>query len=108
MKTNVYQQIVEQMTGIHFIPEYKFCTNRRWRFDLAEPTTKIAIEIEGGIWVGGRHVSGKGFKNDLEKYNKAAELGWAVLRYTPEQIMKNTSVYEQIKTLFNNRKNIKL
>ena len=32
----------------------------------------------------------------MEKYNKAAELGWLVLRYTPDQMYK-AGTYKQIK-----------
>jgi hypothetical protein len=67
--------------------EYKFCPDRRWRFDYAYPQIKLAIEQEGGVWSGGRHTSGAGFIKDMEKYNKAVILGWRVLRYTPDQML---------------------
>lgn len=55
---------------------------RKWRFDYAIPEHKIAIEIEGGHWSGGRHNTGAGFVKDMEKYNAAAMLGWRVIRCT--------------------------
>lgn len=42
----------------------------------------IAIELEGGIWSGGRHTRGKGFEGDCDKYNEAALAGWTVFRLT--------------------------
>jgi very-short-patch-repair endonuclease len=57
-----------------------FHPTRRWRLDFANPELKIAIEIEGGIFSGGRHVSPAGFIEDCRKYNEAALLGWMVLR----------------------------
>jgi len=78
------------------VSEFKFHPERRWRFDYAYPEKKIAIEIEGGIFTNGRHVRGKGFLNDLEKYNNAALLGWKLLRYTPSNID-----YDQIRKLYN-------
>ena len=51
-----------------------------WRFDLAWPETMFAVEIEGGIWTGGRHTRGKGFEADLIKYGAAQLLGWTVYR----------------------------
>lgn len=67
------------------VEEHRFC-KRRWRFDLAWIDRKLAVECEGGIWVGGRHVRGKGFERDCEKYSEAAILGWRVLRFTTGQI----------------------
>jgi len=67
-------------------PEYIFCPGRRFRFDYAYPDEKIAIELEGGVWIQGRHNRGQGFINDCEKYNLACVMGWKVLRYTAGQI----------------------
>lgn len=49
--------------------EFKFHDERKWRFDFAWVEKKIAIEIQGGIWIGksGSHTSRKGFENDCEK-----------------------------------------
>jgi hypothetical protein len=44
----------------------------------------ILIEIDGGIWAGGRHTRGAGFVGDMEKLNAAAILGYRVLRYQPK------------------------
>jgi hypothetical protein len=45
----------------------------------------IAIEIEGGIYTNGRHTRGKGFANDMEKYNEATAMGWHIFRVTPKE-----------------------
>jgi len=68
--------------------EYRFHPKRKWRFDYAHPELMIAVETEGGVWVQGRHIRGKGYINDMEKYNAAQLLGWKVLRYTPQQTDK--------------------
>lgn len=60
--------------------EYTFAKPRRFRFDFAWTNYKVAVEIEGGTWVKGRHTTGKGFQNDCEKYNLAAVNGWIVIR----------------------------
>lgn len=70
----------------HCVKEYKFNPGRRWRFDYAIPEYRIAVEVEGGVWTGGRHVRPKGFLNDMEKYNAAAVDGWRVLRVTPQTL----------------------
>jgi very-short-patch-repair endonuclease len=72
--------------------EYRFDGKRRWRFDFAWPTQLVAVEVEGGIWNGGRHVTGKGFTADTEKYNAAVVAGWRVLRFTGTAIKAGTAL----------------
>jgi len=62
--------------------EYRFAPPRRFRFDFAWPVQRVAVELEGGIWSRGRHVRGKGYETDCEKYNLAAKRGWRVFRFT--------------------------
>jgi len=61
---------------ISFEQEYKFHPKRHWKADFHMTGTKILVEIEGGIWTGGRHTRGKGFIHDMEKYNAATVLGY--------------------------------
>ena len=68
------------------VSEYRFHPTRRWRFDYCWPNKKVALEVEGGTWVGGRHVTGKGYENDCEKYSEAAILGWKVIRATTSML----------------------
>lgn len=62
--------------------EHRFAPPRKFRFDFAWPEIKVAIEIDGGQWVGGRHTRGAGFLRDCEKLNLAALAGWTVLRFS--------------------------
>ncbi len=78
------------------IAEYRFCDGRKWAFDWAWPDRMVALECEGGIWTGGRHTRGKGFKADIRKYNLAATMGWRLVRCTPEEI-KSGTVLETLK-----------
>ncbi len=90
---------------IPFIREHKFHPKRRWRFDfaLALPHPwKIAIEVEGGIWSGGRHTRAIGYSKDCEKYNAATVLGWSVLRYPATEIGDET--INQIQQLIANQR----
>lgn len=75
------------------ITEHQFAEDRKWRFDFAWTWPfRLAVEVEGGIWSGGRHVRGKGFENDCEKYNRAAIDGWCVLRFTEKDINSNDAL----------------
>jgi very-short-patch-repair endonuclease len=72
--------------GIQAVREHRFAPPRRWRFDFALPELLIAVEIEGGVWTGGRHTRGSGFTADAEKYAEALCLGWRVLRITGDHV----------------------
>lgn len=67
--------------GLEPVSEFRFHPTRLCRFDFAFPDRLIAVEVEGGVWSGGRHTRGSGFIGDCEKYNAAAALGWLVFRF---------------------------
>jgi len=67
-------------------PEYRFDETRKWRFDTAIPSVKLAVEYEGGLFTQGRHIRPAGYISDMEKYNAAAAAGWCVLRYGPGKV----------------------
>lgn len=87
--------------GIQMEKEYKFHPTRKWRFDYAFPFLMIAVEVDGGVWTGGRHTNPAGYINDMEKLNTAASMGWLVLRITTDDrfasktydLIKNTIEY---------------
>lgn len=68
------------------VAEFRFAPPRRWHFDFAWENERIALEVEGGVWIKGRHTRPQGFLNDMEKYNNAAALGWRLLRTTPDDL----------------------
>lgn len=77
--------LVVQLRALKLPPpvrEHRFHPVRKWRFDLAYPAHYIGIECDGGVYTQGRHTRGAGFEADLEKFNAAALLGWAVLRFS--------------------------
>lgn len=76
------------------IEEHRFHPVRKWRFDLAFLQSKVAIEIHGGIWSGGRHTRGMGFENDREKINEAQIMGWKVLEYSTGQVMDGVPILD--------------
>lgn len=86
-ETSLFPQFCRTMGLPEPVAEHRFHPERRWRFDYCWPEAKIALEVEGGGWVGGRHTSGKGFQADMVKYNAAACLGWRVLRVEPRALL---------------------
>ena len=98
----MFEKLIESETGYGVTKELKFHDTRKWRFDYAIPNLKIAIEIEGGAWTNGRHTRGSGFIKDMEKYNAAACCGWVMLRFTPGDKTK-LSTLETIKDLIRER-----
>ena len=74
-------KLILQLMKIDFVSEYKFHETRQWRFDIAIPLLKIAIEYEGIMSRKSRHTTIIGYTKDCEKYNAATIAGWRVLRY---------------------------
>lgn len=71
--------------------EFQFCPGRRWAFDFAWPDFMVAVEIEGGVWSGGRHVRPEGFEKDIEKYNAATKLGWRTYRFSGTMVSNGSA-----------------
>lgn len=88
------------MTRAEMVKEYRFHPTRKWRFDYAIPSHLIALEVEGGVWTGGRHIRASGFLGDMEKYNNAALLGWRVFRTTPNNLYSNKTL-DMVKNALN-------
>lgn len=72
--------------------EHRFHPERRWRFDFAWPDKRVAVEVEGGIWNGGRHTRGSAFISDCDKYNAATLAGWKVFRVTERHVHDGSAV----------------
>lgn len=75
----------QQFPQAEVVKELQFHSDRKWRFDYAFPSRKIAIEIDGAIWTLGRHNRPRGYLNDMEKLNTAASMGWLVLRFSTDE-----------------------
>ena len=52
--------------------EFRFAPPRRWRFDFAWPLHALALEVQGGLFVRGRHSRGAALLKEHEKLNAAA------------------------------------
>lgn len=84
------------LEGSDITTEYQFHLFRKWRFDIAFPTMKLGIELDGMGW---GHQSVAARQRDIEKQNAATELGWRVLRYTSKQLTPTTieATIEQVR-----------
>jgi very-short-patch-repair endonuclease len=65
-----------------YVEELQFHDVRKFRFDWAIPSMKIAIEYEGIFSKKSGHTTVGGYTKDCDKYNLATLEGWKVLRYT--------------------------
>lgn len=72
--------------GPELTREHKFHPTRDWRFDFAHLPSRIAIEIDGGVWIKGRHQTPSGFIGDCHKFNNCASLGWRLFRLTTDML----------------------
>lgn len=79
---------------IEFEQEFEFHPKRKWRADFHIVGKKILVEVEGGIWSGGRHTRGKGYIGDMEKYNAAVMMGYQVIRFSTEQVKSGLAVQQ--------------
>lgn len=70
----------DPLPGWDLTREYRFHPERKWRFDFAFPSQRLAVEVDGK-----RHRSYAGIRSDCEKLNEAARMGWRVLRFPSDQ-----------------------
>lgn len=57
-----------------------------YRLDFAWPDFKLAVEVQGGTWSGGRHTRGAGYEHDRRRQNRLQLAGWIVLEFTGSMI----------------------
>ena len=66
-------ELVLKSRKINFVSEHQFLSDRKFRFDIAMPEKKIAIEYEGlenkQQGKKSRHTTNVGYSNDCLKYN---------------------------------------
>lgn len=78
------------------VPEYRFHPTRRWLMDRAWPKQKVYVEVQGGVFVRGRHSRPKGQLNDFAKISEASILGWRPILVCSLEI-KNGEAVERIR-----------
>lgn len=89
-RTLDFQLKAHKITG--WVRQHKFHPTRRWRLDYYFPAARLGIEIDGGIYAGGRHSRGQGMERDNEKLNAAALEGIVVMRFGPNQVKNGVAV----------------
>lgn len=77
--------------GLCAWPEWKFKSDRRWRFDFAFEN-KVALEVQGGLFTNGRHSRGAALLKEHEKLNAAACAGWRVLYVIPDNLCTTETI----------------
>lgn len=92
-KDLVFQILLDRADLPWPVAEYRFHPTRKWRFDYAWVEAKLALEVDGGIWTGGKHGRGAGIVKDQEKRNAAACLGWRLLVVTPRELASLRTIH---------------
>ena len=78
------------------IGEYQFHPTRKWRIDWCWPLHRVGLEIDGAVWVNGRHTRGAGWLKDTEKMNTLASMGYRMFRTTPTTVADVLPFLEQV------------
>jgi very-short-patch-repair endonuclease len=75
------------VTGLPLpVRELRPFAGRQFRYDFAWPDRLLAVEVDGGVWMKGKHARGAGIQRDCEKSVLGWEAGWRVMRVTPELV----------------------
>ena len=65
--------LILKHTGEEVVAEYRFHPGRDWRFDFAIPSRRVAVEVEGGAFNGGRHIRPEGYLRDTRTAGRTAD-----------------------------------
>jgi hypothetical protein len=72
--------------------EYKFHKDRKWKLDIAFPAERVAVEVQGGLFVRGRHTQGAALLKEYEKLNELAQMGWRIIYVQPKDVTLQSTV----------------
>lgn len=75
------QAIVEAGIEGPWYREFTFHEDRNWRLDVACPSKKLCVEIDGQV-----HRIKDKFARDIERHNALIISGWRYIRCTPTQV----------------------
>lgn len=72
-----------------WVREHRAIPERKFRADFAFPASRLAIEVQGGIFrARGAHAGPTAAKRDMEKANLYVTSGWRVLYFGPHNLTK--------------------
>jgi len=75
--TGSFEKLWKQCGGPALETEYRIPgQTRAFRFDYVHLESRTLIELDGGIYVAGRHSRAKGIQDACDKKNEAIQLGW--------------------------------
>lgn len=78
------------LTG--FQREVQVVPGRRFKFDFYFPEHHLCIEIQGGVWSGGKHGRPVGIARDYEKLNLCTKYGLRLLQFDTKTIKSGEAV----------------
>lgn len=87
MSAHIFKQLCLKAGLPEPVTEYRWHETRRFRADFAWVEHRVILEVEGGLWVKGKHGRGSGIVKDIEKQNEASARGWLVLRCQPKELL---------------------
>jgi very-short-patch-repair endonuclease len=83
---NLALMIIESLGYPEPVRQARLVPGRKFQADFSWARRRLVLEVEGGIYKGGRHVSPQGFLGDIEKYNLFTALGWRVFRVAAHRV----------------------
>ena len=99
-ESELEKQFLEEWIALHPearpLREFPFHPKRKYRFDFAWPTRKIAVEVQG---MGPGHCSLAGMTQDHEKHLQAMLLGWRVVYLTTSHLKSKKKFHVIVKAL---------
>lgn len=81
-----FNHLKHQHCPVLLLEELPAIPNRKFRFDYANVEAKVAIELNGGTWVNGRHNRASSITKEYEKNNLSAYYGWTVFYLSTDMI----------------------
>ena len=84
---DVFADYLSKLTGFAPIREFVMLSGRRWRWDLAYPSQKLVIDIQGRFH---RRIAQS--RSDMEKHNAAVEAGFKVLLFPADKILSASRI----------------